>query len=493
MTRLSPKLKEQLSRCCDLPTLPAAAARILDLAQDPVATMGQVADAVGMDPALATKLLRIANSPLYGQRRQSSNLRQAVMLLGLNATLMLALSFSLYSSMQNGQKQAFDYTRFWRRSLLASIAARILAAETNEVSPEDAFLAALLQDIGMAVLDKTFTDFYPTTTESRNDHDGLLPHEVAKLGHDHASVGAWLLDRWNFPAHLVAAVSTSHQLGSDTSLSDVTTLADCIALSGPIADGFMAADGQSTEAEQSKPSLSDSFEAVLDATAAEIPAIEELFNMTLIDGQCNDGLLSHAKEVTLIRGLHTTQHIESSLNRLKDAEERASKLEEATRRDHLTGVWNRSHFDTTLKDEFRHSRKNGWPLSVLFIDLDKFKDINDRFGHTVGDQVLSFAADILKSNIRSQDSVFRFGGEEFVLLLPGGDAKAARVTGARIVAAFRNNRYALKAEVTISLSASVGMATQGDQHDYETATALLNAADMAMYRAKKNGGNQTAV
>ncbi|UTW10939.1 GGDEF domain-containing protein [Marinobacterium rhizophilum] len=493
MSQLSPLLEEKLSRCCELPTLPAAAAKILDLAQNPVATMGQVADVVGMDPALATKLLRIANSPLYGQRRQSSNLRQAVMLMGLNSTLMLALSFSLYSSLSDNQQQAFDYTRFWRRSLLASIAARILAAETSEVSPEDAFLAALLQDIGMAVLDKALDGFYPPSAEGRNNHDELLAHEMQQLGHDHASVGAWLLERWSFPAHLAEAVSASHQLSPAFSLCDVTTLADCIALSGRIADGFMTADGRPpSQADDPSSNLSGSLEAVLDATAAEIPAIEELFNMSLIDGQCNDGLLSHAKEVTLIRSLHNSEQIEHSLIRLKDAEERAEQLEEATRRDHLTGVWNRSHFDNILKDEFLQSRKNGWPLSVLFIDLDKFKNINDSFGHAFGDQVLRFAANILKSNIRSQDSVFRFGGEEFVLILPGSDTKGAKIIGARIVEAFRNNRYPTKADTSISLSASVGMATLDGQHDFNTATELLNAADMAMYRAKKSGGNQMA-
>ena len=101
--------------------------RILDLSQDPDVDIGKVADVVSMDPALTAKILRIANSPIYAIRRKTENLRQAIMLLGLNGTLTMALSFSLAASMHNNARQGFDYNLFWRRSLAAATCARRLS------------------------------------------------------------------------------------------------------------------------------------------------------------------------------------------------------------------------------------------------------------------------------------------------------------------------------------------------------------------------------
>ena len=99
---MTPELDAQLRSLVNFPSPPGVASHIIQLAQDPNIEMGKVAKAIGMDPALSTKVLRIANSPLYAQRRRSENLRQALIVLGLNATLTLALSFSLVKSLRGG-------------------------------------------------------------------------------------------------------------------------------------------------------------------------------------------------------------------------------------------------------------------------------------------------------------------------------------------------------------------------------------------------------
>ena len=95
---MTPELQEQLQRCKTLPSPPGVATQIIDLANDPEADINKIAKILSMDPAITTKILRIATSPMYGQSRKMENLRQAVIVIGLNATISLALSFSLLKS-----------------------------------------------------------------------------------------------------------------------------------------------------------------------------------------------------------------------------------------------------------------------------------------------------------------------------------------------------------------------------------------------------------
>ena len=110
----------------NFPSPPGVATHIIELAQDPDIEMGKVAKALSMDSALSTKILRIANSPLYAQRRKSENLRQALVVLGLNATLTLALSFSLVKSLRGGKSNGLSYGLYWRRALLAAMILAVL-------------------------------------------------------------------------------------------------------------------------------------------------------------------------------------------------------------------------------------------------------------------------------------------------------------------------------------------------------------------------------
>jgi hypothetical protein len=114
--RVNPEIEAHLRMSVNFPSPPGVATHIIELAQDPDIEMGKVAKALSMDSALSTKILRIANSPLYAQRRKSENLRQALVVLGLNATLTLALSFSLVKSLRGGKPNGLNYGLYWRRA-----------------------------------------------------------------------------------------------------------------------------------------------------------------------------------------------------------------------------------------------------------------------------------------------------------------------------------------------------------------------------------------
>ena len=188
---------------------------------------------------MPTKILRIANSPLYAQRRKSENLRQALVVLGLNATLTLALSFSLVKSLRTGKVNGINYPLYWRRALIAATAARALGDAMHQSMAEEIFLAALLQDVGMLALDKAVPDLYRGTESLQRDHAALAEHEKKRLQVDHAEIGGWLMHTWNLPERLHRAIEHSHHVDLSITADPAQIFDRCVALSGPVADLFL--------------------------------------------------------------------------------------------------------------------------------------------------------------------------------------------------------------------------------------------------------------
>lgn len=157
--------------------------------------------------------------------------------------------------------------------------------------------------------------------------------------------------------------------------------------------------------------------------------------------------------------------------------------------DGLTGAGNRINLDNVLGREVDQAHRYQQPLSILVLDLDHFKSINDQHGHVAGDYVLKMVASTLKAGSRCVDMTFRFGGEEFVVLLNKTDIAGAKITAERV----RRNIESLclhYGNKQIPVSISVGVAGLGHGEDKET---LLKRADKALYQAKVNGRNQVFV
>jgi len=155
--------------------------------------------------------------------------------------------------------------------------------------------------------------------------------------------------------------------------------------------------------------------------------------------------------------------------------------------DGLTGLFNRRHFDETLKHELDRARSPDWPLSVLLFDIDHFKKFNDSYGHDQGDRVLQQVAKTLQQAARTVDICCRYGGEEFVVILPSTDSEGAGVLAERI-------RVAIEAmEVDgLKVTVSIGVAHLS-QHIGASAAELFEAADKAMYAAKQAGRNRVVM
>jgi len=173
-------------------------------------------------------------------------------------------------------------------------------------------------------------------------------------------------------------------------------------------------------------------------------------------------------------------------NVLFELEKTKRQVEELSRTDPLTGLLNRRYFFEKAADHLALSQRHGHPISLLLIDLDHFKQINDRFGHQAGDSVLQSTAAVLRNTTRNVDIPARYGGEEFVLLMPHTDGDAALTFCRRLQRALADEPAGGVGGIP-PVTASIGIACS-KPHGYEI-DRLLAKADDALYRAKAMGRN----
>ena len=167
---------------------------------------------------------------------------------------------------------------------------------------------------------------------------------------------------------------------------------------------------------------------------------------------------------------------------LEDRNKLIVDLKKLTIEDSLTGLFNSRHFFEQLQNEIERSDRYLQPLSLIFIDIDKFKNINDTFGHMIGDKVLCLLAKKIKSCLRFNDTAYRFAGDEFTVILPETASDQAKVVATRILSGFHDDRIVVNGKSMPKISASIGIAQYQRNEDMQQ---FVHRADVTMYKAKK--------
>lgn len=164
------------------------------------------------------------------------------------------------------------------------------------------------------------------------------------------------------------------------------------------------------------------------------------------------------------------------------------ELERLSVTDRLTELYNHGYFHQRLDEEFKRSARFGHPMSLIMLDIDDFKAFNDTYGHIRGDEVLKGLSEVIRHNLREMDIAARYGGEEFVVVLPETDGEGAAMVAERIRSQMDELRWWTDGEVAVGRTVSIGVASF--PRSANTALRLLEAADAAMYRAKRAGKNR---
>lgn len=192
------------------------------------------------------------------------------------------------------------------------------------------------------------------------------------------------------------------------------------------------------------------------------------------------------KEIYRLRNIELAQANEEKTRLVEQLRQQALVLERSAREDGLTGLYNRRFLDELLLQEFLRARRYHHPLTVVIADIDHFKSINDRFSHQVGDQVIRAVADIFRKTCRVIDIVGRYGGEEFVLILPETLGEKALVICEKIRLAVEQHDWSsIHPEVTVTISMGIS-----DDLSAQNSEKMVSAADAKLYEAKRAGRNR---
>jgi len=618
---------EELKATGQLPSPKGVALAVINLIQRDDVTMPEVARVVQSDPALAGRVLKLANSAHAGMRRPIVSISEAVSVLGFPTLRQVALGLSVLSSNRSGKCPNFNFQDFWSASLATAIATQILSANTK-TSAEETFICGLLGNIGCLSLATLFPEQYGKVLEQGTTFAALEQAEQAAFATTHRELTAALLLDWGLPKVFVNAVYF-HENPQEAEMEEGSRdfmLTYALHLAAHLAKVCLARDDQRR---QMLPQLyfsatklginADQLAALTDRVVAEwqgwgkildvptqalppfaeiaaaMPSAGELqeqpdsqavpLRIMVVDDQAStrqfmqailagaghqvvaasngkealsialefhpqliitDWVMPEMDGITLCKSLRATKpgqriyliiltalededhlieafeagaddYIVKPLNervikarlragqrviRLQEEIEREReeirryaaelavtnrRLQEAALTDMLTALPNRRYGMDRLEQEWAAAKRSERPLACLMIDIDRFKPINDTYGHDVGDAVLRQSAKILREAARTQDMVCRLGGEEFLVICPETEAAAAAQCAERIRKQFEAAVFQvedLKLRVTVSIGgASRNKAMPGFD-------SLLKIADQALYIAKDKGRNR---
>ncbi len=483
-----------------LPSPPAIALKILEAVRKDENSFDELARIISADPALTARILKIANSSLYGFPNPVDSLSQATALIGTNALKNIALSFVIVQDFQKAPQGSFDLSLFWRRAITSAVAAEILA-EYIGMHDQDLFVSALLQDIGVLILYLSDTSSYMgLQDEKRVSGKTTCQMEQKTFGFDHTEVGSHLLSIWNLPEAIHQPILFHHTDIVEApykNISRILNFADkigaiyygvhanskCIAVHEGLKKHYQLSDEQ---IDQLIDTVGEKAREILDLFALD-PGDIKPFSLIMQEANEELGRLNFSYAQMVLELKQAKQNAEQLAMELKMAND---SLRELAFRDGLTGLYNHRYFQEVLESELERAKRYNHPLSLLLIDIDFFKKVNDRYGHPAGDQVLQEVSNTMVKLVRRCDMVARYGGEEFAIILPETGLTSAKVLAQRVRRGIEQMEINYNDQM-LSITISCGIACSDSSKDRSvTRNKLIENSDQALYRAKKNGRNR---
>ncbi len=642
---------EELRYCGTLPSSSGVGLAILRMTQREHVAASEIASVLRFDPALAGKLLRLANIARPRGEPVIGDVERAVQALGPGTVRSTALGFSLLPADRAGACGYFDHDAYWSHAIASAVAAEAIAREHGSVDPSQAFTCALLARIGMLALATVHTDAYERVIAETRDMtpEQILLEELRQFDIQHWEVTAAMFVEWGLPSAFVGAVLSLGLPKREPELEDPASapmaqvlrssslvahrLLEGVGTQGALGEGWLQllapiggglighdqlvrlsvrtapvwrttcealrlptktlgeADLATDEADRGadpivlapKLAVCESDVAGFETELApsdlcvlavdDDPRILRLLEhhlkaggyrvLTAPDGETalqvvldqsphilmTDWLMPGMSGGDLLRALRATEtgrqiyglvltgrdeeeHVvaafdagaddfvakpynqrvlmarvaaarrmiqlqrqvqsdrERRSNQVADMGLMSRRLHAAAHTDVLTELPNRRYAMKRLEQEWAEAVRLERPLSVLVVDIDHFKDVNDRHGHDIGDDVLRSTAAMLRARTRRADIVCRLGGEEFLVINLNSDAHGANMCAERLRSSVESNvvkSRSYEGRVTIS----IGMATRGE--GVSTVHELLKAADEAVYAAKAAGRNAVRI
>ena len=499
-------LEEKVLAADDLPTLPVVALKILELTQMPDVSVNEIARVVQNDPALSARILKLANSSMFGMPKKIASLRQATVILGLRTVKVLALSFSLVEYFTHKTEGVFDFEKYWRRSLSMAVGAKLLAEAASDARRDEAFVGGLLADLGMIAAFRCAPEEYaPVLSAYEESKVPIQKVEQTLLGMTHARLSSRLLAHWSLPEVLCDAVAAHHGGNLDALGERTRTLASVLWAAAVIADLFCG-DLASATLDQVKKQCVEltgitpaKLETVLEALDSHVTEIASLFLLDIGQPTSYEEIRSQAMtqlaamsvdaELGRVEAARWEQNARQELEQLSD---RAQELREQANTDPLTRIGNRQAFDTGMKEAIQRAQESNGCLGLILLDLDHFKRLNDAHGHQAGDEVLRAVGRCLSKVSEGPNLAARYGGEEFAVIVADASARAVRQLAEDIRKSIERARIEYKGK-TMRVTVSLGAAHVSFAHERADAKQIIERADECLYSAKHAGRNRVEI
>lgn len=463
--------------------------KVVKLATDPDVSVADLGAMVTADPALSLRVLKLVNSAAFMPGRSVSDVRHAVGLVGTKGLRNLALGL-VVSDMAPASDGG---NLLLANSIRRALAAQAIGTALGHRGTDEYFTAGLLLDVGL--LDACQDDFEWATGVAKRPAAHRAVLERASGRDPHTARGALLAQEYGLSGDLVDAIMHHHdETPPEGALAQACWLAERFA--GVFEGGdLVATKAKALEAAASMDLEVDAAESILQELPGLVAESAEAFDRDLGEQMSLDALLEHANQSLvalnndyelIVRQLQSLIEEKEVLERqLKEANEQLAK--EATT-DPLTGLPNKRALNRALNRDLASAARSGDPVSILVVDIDHFKRFNDDFGHSTGDEVLQLVGNLLAGCMRGGDYPARFGGEEFVVVLPSTDIAGARLAGERVRKAIEMMQHPNPAVPNIT--ASIGIATISGPDCASRAQELFDTADTALYSAKAAGRNR---
>ncbi|MFA6686012.1 MAG: GGDEF domain-containing protein [Desulfuromonas sp.] len=482
-----------------LPTPPSVATLILEELGSEDIDFDRLTRIITADSALAARILKVANSPLFSPAGNIACIHVALTRLGTTQVTNIALSFILVHAFNKRRfHSSFDFNFFWRHALTSAVAANLINKELYGENCST-FITGLLHDIGILIAGSQIPEYLDLLEDSTPSQGELREREQQAFGFNHCQLGAGVLKRWQIPDSITQPILFHHNPEEAPleyrDAAFVIQVADLIAdmfHSKPAADKFEVL-GKLLEQKNFDQATIDRLVQEIFANSLKTLAFFEVHpDKIKSPGQ----LLQEANVILSKLNLSTDMELRE-LERERDTLVKNSKklyranseLSLLAFEDNLTGLHNMRYFLDYFQREIQRSLRYKTCFSLILLDLDEFKKINDTYGHLAGDRVLQYIAELICGALRQVDLAARYGGEEFAVFLPETNINEAMIIAERLRQQIEEHRTPWKRH-KIRTTASIGVTHFCPESENFSKDEIIARADRAMYMAKQGGKNR---